>query len=136
MKHTHMQAHNITIVWVTFAWLPVCHLDSHYAQLRCELESDAQNLQAESWSLTVDQNYLKSLNKDVVKRQDVIYGKLTQNFGVWICKLVCLTVSDSIFVNGNLSKATNLKPANQLPFTIFKYHFSQSVNFLMSITLC
>lgn len=54
----------------------MCHPDSHYALLRGELESNAQNLEAESWSVAVDQNYLKSLNKEAVKRQDVIYGKL------------------------------------------------------------
>uniref|UniRef100_H2MUP0 Rho/rac guanine nucleotide exchange factor (GEF) 18a n=1 Tax=Oryzias latipes TaxID=8090 RepID=H2MUP0_ORYLA len=37
------------------------------------LESDAQNLEAESWSLTVDQNVLERLSKEAVKRQDVIY---------------------------------------------------------------
>ncbi len=52
----------------------MCHPDSHYALLRAELESNAQNLEAESWSLAVDQNYLKGLNKEAVKRQDVIYG--------------------------------------------------------------
>lgn len=54
----------------------MCHPDSYYALLRGELESNAQNLEAESWSVAVDQNYLKSLNKEAVKRQDVIYGKL------------------------------------------------------------
>ncbi len=53
----------------------ICHPDSHYAQLRYELESNAQNLEAELWSLAVDQNYLKALNKDAVKRQDIIYGR-------------------------------------------------------------
>ncbi|KAJ8277347.1 hypothetical protein GJAV_G00074210 [Gymnothorax javanicus] len=47
--------------------------DSHYAFLRAELESDAQDLEAESWSLSVDQNFLKQHSKDAVKRQDVIY---------------------------------------------------------------
>lgn len=54
----------------------VCHSDSHYVQLQGELDSDAQNLEAESWSLAVDQNYVKALNKEAVKRQDVIYGRL------------------------------------------------------------
>ncbi|XP_041658257.1 rho guanine nucleotide exchange factor 18a [Cheilinus undulatus] len=45
----------------------------HYAGLREDLESDAHNLEAESWSLAVDQNYLKTLSKEAVKRQDVIY---------------------------------------------------------------
>lgn len=52
---------------------PINLEDSHYAALRGELESDAQNLEAESWSLAVDQNYLKDLNKEAIKRQDVIY---------------------------------------------------------------
>lgn len=52
---------------------PINIEDSHYAVLRAELESEAQNLEAESWSLTVDQNYLKDLNKEAIKRQDVIY---------------------------------------------------------------
>lgn len=56
----------------------MCHSDAHYAQLREELESDAQNLEAESWSVAVDQNYSKALTKEAVKRQDVIYGRLNQ----------------------------------------------------------
>ncbi|XP_072219371.1 rho guanine nucleotide exchange factor 18a isoform X2 [Leuresthes tenuis] len=52
---------------------PINLEDSHYSQLRCELESDAQNLEAESWSVAVDQDYLKTLSKEAVKRQDVIY---------------------------------------------------------------
>uniref|UniRef100_A0A3Q1BUZ9 Rho/rac guanine nucleotide exchange factor (GEF) 18a n=1 Tax=Amphiprion ocellaris TaxID=80972 RepID=A0A3Q1BUZ9_AMPOC len=52
---------------------PINLEDSHYAALRGELESDSQNLEAESWSLAVDQNYLKDLSKEAIKRQDVIY---------------------------------------------------------------
>ncbi|XP_038163871.1 rho guanine nucleotide exchange factor 18 [Cyprinodon tularosa] len=47
--------------------------DSHYAAVRADLESDAQDLEADSWSTAVDQQYLKKHTKDVVKRQDVIY---------------------------------------------------------------
>ncbi|XP_054903492.1 rho guanine nucleotide exchange factor 18 isoform X1 [Poeciliopsis prolifica] len=47
--------------------------DAHYAAVRANLESDAQDLEADSWSLAVDQHYLKKHSKDVVKRQDVIY---------------------------------------------------------------
>ncbi|XP_035861188.1 rho guanine nucleotide exchange factor 18a isoform X3 [Sander lucioperca] len=52
---------------------PINLEDSHYALLQGELESDQQNLEAESWNVAVDQNYLKALNKEAVKRQDVIY---------------------------------------------------------------
>lgn len=65
-----------SFVWVALMWLSLCHPDSHYARLQGELEFDAQNLEAESWSMAVDQNYLKALSKEAVKRQDVIYGRL------------------------------------------------------------
>ncbi|KAM9719246.1 rho guanine nucleotide exchange factor 18a isoform 1-T2 [Menidia menidia] len=52
---------------------PINPEDSYYSQLRAELEIDAQNLEAESWSVAVDQDYLKALSKEDVKRQDVIY---------------------------------------------------------------
>lgn len=60
---------------VSLHLLLVCRPDSHYANLRLELESIAQNLEAASWSLTVDPIELKSLSKEAVSRQDVIYGK-------------------------------------------------------------
>ncbi|KAL3988720.1 c-Jun-amino-terminal kinase-interacting protein 4 [Sarotherodon galilaeus] len=52
---------------------PINLEDSHYTLLQLELEADAQNLEADSWSLTVDQNYLKNLSKEEIKRQDIIY---------------------------------------------------------------
>ncbi|KAK6303018.1 hypothetical protein J4Q44_G00273730 [Coregonus suidteri] len=47
--------------------------DGHYSALRAELEADAQDLEGESWSVSVDQQYIKRLHKDAIKRQDVIY---------------------------------------------------------------
>lgn len=47
--------------------------DAHYAAVRADLESDAQDLEAESWSSAVDQHYVKTYSKEMVKRQDVIY---------------------------------------------------------------
>ncbi|XP_054458240.1 rho guanine nucleotide exchange factor 18-like isoform X2 [Anoplopoma fimbria] len=47
--------------------------DAHYAAVRADLESDAQDLEVESWSLAVDQQYIKKQSKEAVKRQDVIY---------------------------------------------------------------
>ncbi|XP_062856319.1 A-kinase anchor protein 13 isoform X2 [Trichomycterus rosablanca] len=41
--------------------------------LMAEFEADARDLEADSWSLTVDKKFLKQLKKDVIKRQDVIY---------------------------------------------------------------
>ncbi|XP_073667973.1 uncharacterized protein [Paramisgurnus dabryanus] len=43
------------------------------SQLMGEFEADAKEFEADSWSVTVDQNCLKQLKKDVIKRQDVIY---------------------------------------------------------------
>ena len=51
--------------------------DAQYSMLRDELEGDAQYLEADSWSVAVDQNYLRALDKQAVKRQDVIYGRCT-----------------------------------------------------------
>ncbi|KAM3619498.1 uncharacterized protein V6R79_009228 [Siganus canaliculatus] len=47
--------------------------EAHHATLRVDLESDAQDLEAESWSLAVDQQHVKKHSKEMVKRQDVIY---------------------------------------------------------------
>uniref|UniRef100_A0A6Q2WVF4 Rho/rac guanine nucleotide exchange factor (GEF) 18a n=1 Tax=Esox lucius TaxID=8010 RepID=A0A6Q2WVF4_ESOLU len=47
--------------------------DGHYSALQADLEADACDLDRESWSVSVDQLYIKTLPKDTVKRQDVIY---------------------------------------------------------------
>lgn len=49
--------------------------DAHYATVRAELDTDAQDLEAESWSLAVEQQHVKKHTKEMVKRQDVIYGE-------------------------------------------------------------
>lgn len=46
-------------------------------QLMGEFEADAKDLEADSWSFTADKRYLKQLKKDVIKQQDVIYGRAT-----------------------------------------------------------
>ncbi|XP_056106773.1 A-kinase anchor protein 13 isoform X7 [Rhinichthys klamathensis goyatoka] len=43
------------------------------SQLMGEFEADIKELEADSWSFTVDKKFLKPLKKDVIKRQDVIY---------------------------------------------------------------
>ena len=45
------------------------------SQLMGEFECDIKDLEADSWSGTVDKKFLKTLKKDEIKRQDVIYGK-------------------------------------------------------------
>ncbi|XP_070478885.1 rho guanine nucleotide exchange factor 18 isoform X1 [Equus przewalskii] len=47
--------------------------DPYTASLRGEIESDAHEFEAESWSLAVDPAYAKKQKKEVVKRQDVLY---------------------------------------------------------------
>ncbi len=44
------------------------------SQLMGEFEYDIKDLEADSWSGTVDKKFLKALKKDEIKRQDVIYG--------------------------------------------------------------
>lgn len=48
--------------------------DAYYNNVRAELDSMAQDFEVESWSLAVDQHFLKKHSKEVIKRQDVIYG--------------------------------------------------------------
>ncbi|XP_051947996.1 A-kinase anchor protein 13-like isoform X2 [Xyrauchen texanus] len=43
------------------------------SRLMGEFEADVKELEADSWSFTVDKKYLKQLKKDAIKRQDVIY---------------------------------------------------------------
>uniref|UniRef100_A0A8C9SUQ1 Rho/Rac guanine nucleotide exchange factor 18 n=1 Tax=Scleropages formosus TaxID=113540 RepID=A0A8C9SUQ1_SCLFO len=47
--------------------------DAQYAKVQADLESDAQEFEAESWSLAVEPQYLNKHTKVAVKRQDVIY---------------------------------------------------------------
>ncbi|XP_074707387.1 rho guanine nucleotide exchange factor 18 isoform X2 [Strix uralensis] len=47
--------------------------DAYYVSLRSEIETDAHEFEAESWSVAVEQSYAKRQKKDVIKRQDVIY---------------------------------------------------------------
>lgn len=76
-------------IFLHFCWrflIPLPFSDSHYASMRADLETDAQDLEAESWSLTVEQDYVKKHSKETVKRQDVIYGKF--RFFIMGCVLV------------------------------------------------
>ncbi|NWV76105.1 AKP13 protein, partial [Dasyornis broadbenti] len=47
--------------------------DMNEGQLMGDLELDSKQLEAESWSQVVDSKFLQQQNKDIVKRQDVIY---------------------------------------------------------------
>uniref|UniRef100_A0A3B4DLI3 Rho/rac guanine nucleotide exchange factor (GEF) 18b n=2 Tax=Pygocentrus nattereri TaxID=42514 RepID=A0A3B4DLI3_PYGNA len=47
--------------------------DGYYSSVRQELEGMAQDFEVESWSLAVEQQFLKKHSKDMIKRQDVLY---------------------------------------------------------------
>ncbi|XP_077187639.1 rho guanine nucleotide exchange factor 18 isoform X2 [Paroedura picta] len=47
--------------------------DGYLASLRQELETDAREFEAQSWSLAVEQPYARQQEREVLKRQDVIY---------------------------------------------------------------
>ncbi|XP_054836480.1 rho guanine nucleotide exchange factor 18 [Eublepharis macularius] len=47
--------------------------DAYFASLWHELETDAREFEAQSWSLAVEQSYAKQQKREVLKRQDVIY---------------------------------------------------------------
>lgn len=66
---------------VLFSWcwcnvyLLLFNTDGRYNALREDLEADARDFEAPTWSLTVDQQYFTTFSKDVSKRQDVIHGR-------------------------------------------------------------
>ncbi|XP_054478195.1 rho guanine nucleotide exchange factor 2 isoform X2 [Anoplopoma fimbria] len=45
-----------------------------------ELQEEGRCVQADSWSLVVEQNFLKTLHKDLIKKQDVIYELIQTEF--------------------------------------------------------
>lgn len=47
-----------------------------YNQLMSDFETDEKDFEADSWSLAVDNSFLQQHKKEVMKRQDVIYGEL------------------------------------------------------------
>lgn len=48
--------------------------DIYYTSVLEELELEGQDFKADSWSMAVDSSYLQTHRKNVIKRQDVIYG--------------------------------------------------------------
>lgn len=42
-----------------------------------QLQAEGVCVQADSWSMAVDPNFLQTLHKDVIRQQDVIYGDLS-----------------------------------------------------------
>lgn len=61
-------------------------------QLMGDFELDSKQLEAESWSQVVDSKFLRQQKKDVVKRQDVIYGETCSHY-----KRLCLTAGTFCF---------------------------------------
>lgn len=50
-----------------------------------EFEGEVKDLEADSWSLCVEQQYLQILDREVVKRQDVIYGTSDHHTDLCAC---------------------------------------------------
>ncbi|XP_037554241.1 rho guanine nucleotide exchange factor 18 [Nematolebias whitei] len=74
--------------------------DANYGAVRVDLESDAQDFKADSWSLEVDPQYLKKHSKEVVKRQDVIYELMqTEMHHVRTLKIMLLVYAQELKEN-------------------------------------
>lgn len=77
----HMYAYStysIAIPASSILTVPVCVVlgtEMMDSQLMGEFEAESKDLEADSWTFTVDKKYVKGLKKEVVKRQDVIYGR-------------------------------------------------------------
>lgn len=53
-----------------------CAGDQYYSSVLEDIEFEDRDFKADSWSTAVDSSYLQTHRKDVIKRQDVIYGDL------------------------------------------------------------
>lgn len=51
-----------------------CVGDLYYTSVLEEMELEGQDFKADSWSMAVDSSYLQTHRKNIIKRQDVIYG--------------------------------------------------------------
>lgn len=56
-------------------WPLALPADPYITSLKSEIELDAHKFEAESWSLCVEPAYAKKQKREVVKRQDVLYGE-------------------------------------------------------------
>lgn len=62
-------------------------------QLMGDFEIESKQLEAESWSRLVDSKFLKQQKKDVIKRQEVIYGESLPLLG---SHLMCVVLRFSV----------------------------------------
>ncbi|XP_077568680.1 A-kinase anchor protein 13 isoform X5 [Stigmatopora nigra] len=74
-------------------------------QLMGEFEGEAKEMEADSWSLGVEQQYLQLLDRDVVKRQDVIYELMQTE----IHHFRTLRIMSEVYSKG-LQKEVQLEP--------------------------
>lgn len=49
--------------------------EEYYTSMLEEMEIEGRDFEADSWSMAVDSGYLQTHRKDIIKRQDVIYGE-------------------------------------------------------------
>ncbi|XP_077476026.1 uncharacterized protein LOC144089059 isoform X3 [Stigmatopora argus] len=74
-------------------------------QLMGEFEGEAKEMEADSWSLGVEQQYLQLLDRNVVKRQDVIYELMQTE----IHHFRTLRIMSEVYSKG-LQKEVQLEP--------------------------
>jgi Rho guanine nucleotide exchange factor 2 len=59
-----------------------------YNELMSDFEMDEKDFEADSWSLAVDSSFLQQHKKEVMKKQDVIYGMLRPLWFPCTCLLI------------------------------------------------
>ncbi|KAG9279459.1 rho guanine nucleotide exchange factor 2 isoform X1 [Astyanax mexicanus] len=72
----------------------------YYASMLEELEIDARDFGADSWSMAVDSAYLQTHRKDIIKRQDVIYELIQTE----LHHVRTLRIMDGVFRRGMLEE--------------------------------
>ncbi|KAM3855392.1 rho guanine nucleotide exchange factor 18 isoform 2-T2 [Vipera latastei] len=84
--------------------------DVQFAFLRNELETDAREFAAQSWSLAVEQSFVKQQERDVIKRQDVIYELMrTEMHHVRTLKIMLKVYSQAMQAELQFSNSDTLR---------------------------
>lgn len=84
-------------------------------QLMGDFESDSKQLEAESWSRIVDSKFLKQQKKDVVKRQEVIYGEMLHLLCLFVICTIQLAHSEDYWEVEMLSCLPGRELEEELP---------------------
>ncbi|XP_028811943.1 A-kinase anchor protein 13 isoform X2 [Denticeps clupeoides] len=94
-----------------------------------EFEADAKELEADAWSVTVDEKFLKRLKKEVIQRQDVIYELIQTE----LHHVRTLRIMAEVYVKGLLKEAQLEPPMVDRMFPVVEDLLELHTHFLFCL---